>query len=134
MLRNSVENGNIPAECLSKLELFPFSCMNVAKEMPFGRSFEDEVEDLKGAHVFIEDAVWRAVCNQDVQILGDVLIGNQRIPVNGAYDYSVAILNGILKYGDSSCFKPFDDITRLAQIKRQFMIPRNEDLPLGRQG
>ena len=56
MLRNSVKNGNILADCSAQLELLPFSFVDMAKEMPLGLGLQDEVQDVQRAQVVVQDA------------------------------------------------------------------------------
>ena len=97
MLRNSVKNGNILADGAAQLELLTFSFVDMAEEMPLGLGLQNKVENLQRAKIIVQNAVWRPVCNQNVNIFGYVLIGNPGIFGDGADDNAVAVLHGILK-------------------------------------
>ena len=64
------------ADCSAQLELLPFSFVDVAKEMPPGLSFQDEVQDVRRAQVIVQDAVRWPVCDQNVDVVWDIFIGN----------------------------------------------------------
>ena len=113
MLRNSFKNGNILADNAAQLELLPFSCVNMAEEVPHGLCFEDEIEDLQGTHVFIKDAVWRIVSDKDVKIVRYIFVGYHCIPGNGADDYTIAILYGILQNSNAGSLELVDDVIGL---------------------
>jgi len=117
-LRNSVKNGNILAGGAAQLELLSLSCVNMAEEMPLGFCLQNEVEYLRGAQIFIEDAVWWIMSNKDVKIDGDIFIGNPCVPGNSADNYTVAILYGILQNSDAGSLKLAYDVIGLVQVKR----------------
>lgn len=74
-LRNGVKNGNILADCSAQLELLPFSFVDVAEEMPPGLGLQDEVQNIQRPQVIVQDAVRGPVCNQYVDIVGEVFTG-----------------------------------------------------------
>ena len=76
MLRNCVKNGNILADCSAQLELLPFSFVDVAEEMPLGLGLQDEVQNIRRTQVIVQDAVRWPVCDQNVDVVWDVFIGN----------------------------------------------------------
>ena len=76
MLKNSVKNGNILADCSAQLELLPFSFVDVAEEMPLGLGLQDEVQNVQRTQLIVQNAVRRPVRNQYVDVIRDVFIGN----------------------------------------------------------
>ena len=46
--------------------------MNVAEEMPLGFCLQDEVQNARRTQVIVQDAVRGSVCNQYVDIVGEV--------------------------------------------------------------
>ena len=118
MLRNGIKNGNILAGGAAQLELLPLSCVNMAEEMPLGFCIQNKVEYLRRAQIFIEDAVWRIVSDEDIKIVWDVFVGNPGITGNGADNYAIAILYGILQNSDASSLELVDDVIGLVQVKR----------------
>lgn len=49
--------------------------MNVAEEMPLGFCLQDEVQNVRRTQVIVQDAVRGPVCNQYVDIVGEVFTG-----------------------------------------------------------
>lgn len=49
--------------------------MNVAEEMPLGLGLQDEVQNIQRPQVIVQDAVRGPVCNQYVDIVGEVFSG-----------------------------------------------------------
>lgn len=49
--------------------------MNVAEEMPLGLGLQDEVQNIQRPQVIVQDAVRWPVCNQYVDIVGEVFTG-----------------------------------------------------------
>ena len=133
MLRNSVKNGNILADCSAQLELLPFSFVDVAEEMPLWFCLQHEIEELRGAQILIEDTIRRIMSHKDVKIIGDVFIGNPGIPGDRTDDYTVTILYGILQNGNAGILELSGDAISLVQIESQFMIAGNKEFPFGRE-
>ena len=133
MLRNSVKNGNILADCAAQLELLPFSFVDMAEEMPLGLGFQDEVQNVRRTQVFVQDAVRRPVRDQNIDIIWDVFIGNSGVSGNGADDNSVAFLYCILKDNNAGRLKLLDDGFISASAERQFVVARDKELPLCRK-
>ena len=133
MLRNSVKNGNILADCSAQLELLPFSFVDVAEEMPLWFCLQHEIEELRGAQILIEDTIRRIMSHKDVKIIGDVFIGNPGIPGDRTDDYTVTILYGILQNGNAGILELSGDAISLVQIESQFMIAGDKEFPFGRK-
>ena len=118
MLRNSVKNGNILADCAAQLELLPFSFVDVAEEMPLGLGLQDEVQNIQRTQVVVQDAVRGPVCNQNVDVVWDVIIGNPGVSGDGANDNSVAVLHCILKNKNAGRLKLLDNCLISATAER----------------
>lgn len=130
MLRNSVKNGNVSADCSAQLELLPFSFVDVAEEMPLGLGLQDEVQNVRRPQVIVQDAVRRPVSNQNVDVVWDVIIDNPGISGDRANDNSIAVLYCILKDYDAGRLKLLDDGFISASVERQFVIAGDKEFPL----
>ena len=121
------------ADGAAQLVLLPFRFVNVAEEMPLGLGLQDEVQNVRRPQVIVQDAVRWPVCDQNVDVVRDVFIGNPGISGDGANGNSVAVLHCILKDDYTGSLKLFNDCLISAPAERQFMIARHKQLPLCRK-
>ena len=81
----------------------------MAEEMPLGLGLQDEVQNVRRPQVIVQDAVRGPVCNQNVDVVRDVFIGNPCISGDRANDNSVAFLHSILKNNNAGRLKLLDN-------------------------
>ena len=105
--------------------------MNVAEEVVFRLCLEDKVQDFRRTEVLVQNAQRRIMCDKDVKVGGNVLVGNAGISGDGADNDAVTVFHSILKNDDTFIGHCLLYGFGLSKVKGQFVIARNEDLPFG---
>ena len=125
--------GNIPTDSFSEHEFLSGRGVNMTEKVIFRLGFQDEVQDLGAAQIIVQDAVGRQVRDQDVQVVRDVGIGDGGVAGDGADNHAVAVFDGVLQDRDAVGGHCLLNGVGLPQFKRQFVIPRDKDLPFRRK-
>ena len=93
-------------------------------------SLQHEVQDLRTAEAFVEDAHRRVMRDKDIQISRNILVGDAAIAGNGADYNSVKLIHCILKENNTAFCKERSDGIRSVDIKGEFVIAGDKDLVL----
>ena len=125
--------SNITADGFAKQEFLPGRGVDVAEKMILRLGFQDEVQNLGAAQILVQDAVRWHMGDQDVQVVRDVGIGDGGVAGDGADNHAIAVFDRILQDCDAVGGHCLLNGLSLPQFKRQFVIPRDKDLPFRRQ-